>query len=209
MSILSSINRWLRPVLVKGTNNTVTIRTTRRKNFIVRVYGNNNTIEIGKNCRLIDTEILILGDNNHLYFEDVAKMDGPVTIQLAGNATLRIGTNSGVRGVSFYVKDGRVVVGRDCMFSYGVTIRNNDSHQMLNNDGAITNYPGDITIGDHVWFCQNSSIIKSVTIGSDSVIGYGAVVVKSCPDHSVMAGNPARIVKTEANWCNKPIPFQK
>ena len=81
------------------------------------------------------------------------------------------------------------------MFSYGITIRNNDSHKVLDINGKITNVPGDIIIKDHVWICQDVSIIKGVEIGENSIIGFGSVVTKGCPPNSVLAGNPAKVIR--------------
>lgn len=202
-TLLSKIYRFIRPIEIKGFGNVVSIKTKKRKNFVIRARGNHNIIEIGENCRLTNASISILGDNNHLILDDIAKFDGPIKIALHGNASLRIGTNSGIRGVDFYIKDGTVSIGKNCMFSYGITIRNNDSHKVLDKDGNVTNTPGNITINDHVWICQNVSIIKGVEIGKDSIIGFGAVVTKGCPPNSILAGNPAKVVKTNINWLNK------
>lgn len=52
-----------------------------------------------------------------------------------------------------------------------------------------------ITIGDDVWFGGCVTVCPGVTIGSDVVIGAGAVVVKDVPDHSVAAGNPCHVIR--------------
>jgi acetyltransferase-like isoleucine patch superfamily enzyme len=48
-------------------------------------------------------------------------------------------------------------------------------------------------IGTDVWIGSNCVITAS--IGSRCVIGSGSVVVKEVPDHSIFAGNPARLVR--------------
>lgn len=199
---IRKIYRRLRPTIVKGTNNTVSIKS-HRHNFVVRVSGNNNTIEIGEGSRLKNTQINIYGDNNRVIAESGSKFDGPCNITLEGNATLYIGRNSGIRGVTFIVKDGKITVGSNCMFGYGILLRNNDGHKILDSEGNVTNPPRDVTLQDHVWLCERCSILKGVTIGSDSVIAFGAVVTKDCPPNSIMAGNPARVVKENINWLNK------
>ena len=199
---LSKIFRLIRPTIVKGENNRVSIRSKRHA-FYVRVYGDSNTIDIGKGSRLKNTQITMMGSNNHLIAEDGSKFDGPVHITLEGNSTLYIGRNSGLRGVTFVLKDANITVGRNCMFSYDILLRNTDSHKVLDSDGNVTNAPRDIIIKDHVWLCERCTILKGVTIGQDSVVAYGAVVTKDCPPNSIVAGNPARVVKQDMNWVNK------
>jgi maltose O-acetyltransferase len=52
-----------------------------------------------------------------------------------------------------------------------------------------------ITIGDNAWIGGRSVICPGVSIGKNSVIGAGSVVVKDIPDNVVAVGNPCRIVK--------------
>lgn len=201
-TFLIKLNRFFRPTIVKGSNNSVIIES-KRHDFVIRIYGDNNTIKIGPNSRLKNTLVNISGENNRLIAEPGSKFDGPCEITLEGNATLYIGANSGIRGVCFVAKDGAIRVGRNCMFSYGIVIRNNDAHKVLDNDGYITNLPRDITIKDHVWLCERCAILKGVTIGEDSIVAFGAIVTKSCPPNSILAGNPAMVVKQSINWLNK------
>ena len=53
-----------------------------------------------------------------------------------------------------------------------------------------------VTIGDSVWIGGNAVILPGVTIGSNVVIGAGSVVKNDVPDNVVVAGNPAKIIKT-------------
>lgn len=57
-------------------------------------------------------------------------------------------------------------------------------------------YPshGKIIIGNNVWFGQNCTILKGVTIGDNCIIGYGSIVVKDIPSNSVAVGCPARVI---------------
>ena len=52
-----------------------------------------------------------------------------------------------------------------------------------------------IHICDKVWIGFNAIILKGVTIGEGAIVGAGAVVTKDVPPYTVVAGNPARVVK--------------
>jgi acetyltransferase-like isoleucine patch superfamily enzyme len=61
-------------------------------------------------------------------------------------------------------------------------------------------FPGEgIEIGDDVWVGANCTILKGAQIGSGSIVATGAVVLAGIyPAHSLIAGNPAKVVKSLA-----------
>lgn len=54
---------------------------------------------------------------------------------------------------------------------------------------------GDIVVGNDVWFGYDSLIKGGVKIGDGAIIAARAVVVKDVPPYSIVAGNPAKVVK--------------
>ncbi len=57
---------------------------------------------------------------------------------------------------------------------------------------ACAEVSGSVKVGRRSWLGPNCAIIDRITIGDDCVIGIGAVVRKSLPDGSIVAGNPAK-----------------
>lgn len=53
----------------------------------------------------------------------------------------------------------------------------------------------EIIIGEDCWIGGNVVILPGVHIGRGSVVGAGSVVTKSVPDFTVVAGNPARVIR--------------
>ena len=103
-------------------------------------------------------------------------------------------------------KDEKLKIGRYVSIASGVSfiLGGNHSHS------GITTFPvkvkllgktaeaqtkGQITVGDDVWIGQNATIMSGVTIGQGAVIAAEAVVSNDVPAYSIMAGNPARVVK--------------
>lgn len=54
-----------------------------------------------------------------------------------------------------------------------------------------------IIIGKNCWIGEHSRICKGVTIGDNSIVAASSVVTKDVPANSIVAGNPAKIVKTD------------
>jgi acetyltransferase-like isoleucine patch superfamily enzyme len=54
---------------------------------------------------------------------------------------------------------------------------------------------GGVTIGDNVWIGEGAVIMPNVVIGNNSIVGANSVVTKNIPNHCVVAGNPARVIK--------------
>lgn len=185
----------------KGNNNSIVIRSKTRKGFTLVLDGNNNEVIIGENCLLTNTAICVRGDNNRIVIHDNVRFMGPCHAVLEGNSELVVREDAGIRGVAFLLHGAKIDIGERCMFSYGITLRNHDSHRILDPDtGCVLNPPKDIVLGPHVWVAQNATILKGSHIGEDSVIGFGAVVTKDCPPGSVMTGVPAKVVKENINW---------
>ena len=81
-------------------------------------------------------------------------------------------------------------IGVDCWINQQVTIGYSDA----------TNCP---YIGNNVSIKAGAKIIGGVKIGDDVIVGANAVVVKDVPDHSIVVGVPAKVIKTRSNM-NEP-----
>lgn len=92
-------------------------------------------------------------------------------------------------------------IGHDCLLGPGVRVHDNDGHPLdpVRRRRGEPADPADsaaVVIGDGVWVAAQAIILKGVNIGENAVVGAGAVVTADVPAATVVAGNPARVVRT-------------
>lgn len=103
------------------------------------------------------------------------------------------------------------------LIKLGNNVRINEGVQLVTHDGGVwvlrNLYPklkdidlfGKIIIGNNVHIGTNAVIMPGVKIGNNCIIGVSAVVTKDIPDNSVVAGIPARVIKTIEEYKEKNI----
>jgi serine O-acetyltransferase len=104
-------------------------------------------------------------------------------ISIGSTATL--GRRLSIEHHGGIVIHGATVIGDDCLIRHGVTTGNTGLSDPL----------GAPEIGDHVEIGAGAKILGRVTIGNHAIIGANAVVVHDVPEHAVVGGVPARILK--------------
>lgn len=111
-------------------------------------------------------------------------------------AVISIGDNCNLNGTAIHCRK-EVTIGNFCMFGPGVHLIDNDSHRITADIGERRQPPrsAPIIIRDNVWIGMNSLILKGVEVGENAVVAAHSVVVRSVPENSLVAGNPARVVK--------------
>lgn len=92
---------------------------------------------------------------------------------------------------------GPVTIGNHVNLAQGITVTAlnhnfGDPRQRIDQQGVSTQA---VIIADDVWIGANAVVLPGVTVGSHSVIAAGAVVTRSVPPCSVVAGVPAKVIK--------------
>ncbi len=113
----------------------------------------------------------------------------------------------------FYCDCGcRMTIGKNVIINKGATIMSPgrvviEDHVLIAPDVKIVTvnhdlqdrhnlfHFGKVTIKENAWICIGAIICPGVTIGRNAVVAAGAVVTKDVPDNSLVAGNPARVIK--------------
>ena len=136
----------------------------------------------------------------HVSFKDPIYIDNASgDVDARGDfSNLNIGDSCYIgKGVFFDLPD-EVVIGEECAVSAGVKFI---THSDCGHRPMSRWYPrsrGPIRIGCGSWIGVDAVILHGVELGRFCVVGAGAVVTAGFPDYSVVAGTPARLVKTLA-----------
>ena len=93
--------------------------------------------------------------------------------------------------------ESKIVINKDTLIGFNVEILDSDFHNLSplsRRSGIPRSEP--INIESNVWIGSNVKILKGVSIGKNSIIANGSIVVKSIPKNVVAGGVPAKIIRT-------------
>lgn len=162
----------------------------------VRIFGKNNILEIDPSVKSWNGDINI-GNFDYL-------VDG---------CYIRIGKKCSSNGTNIVLGDNgsSVIIGDECMFSWGINIWASDTHSVfLQGTGEMINWGKEVFIGNHVWLGMHSTVLKNSYITDNSIVGaYGVVAKQFKEPGCVLAGNPAKVVKRGITWSpERPNDFK-
>ncbi len=135
---------------------------------------------------------VVFGDNVNAWAHDKAN----IFMTKDSDAIIKIGDGCRLNGPSFQCQT-KIDVAENCLLGSTLLV-DTDFHstapdRLTNPDAEIKSAP--ITVEKNVWIAGQAAILKGVTIGKNSIVGFAAVVANDIPANVVAAGNPARVVK--------------
>lgn len=89
----------------------------------------------------------------------------------------------------------RITIGEGCLIGTHAIIIDNDFHRIEPERRLEPPESRPITIEDNVWLGARVIVLGGVTIGADSCVGAGSVVVEDVPPRSLAVGVPARVIR--------------
>lgn len=123
-------------------------------------------------------------------------------------ARIEIDDSSHIGGGTIIDVAEQVTVGKDVLISFEVLIFDHDSHStsyhgrrgdgdewMAGRKDWTNVRRAPVRIEDKAWVGARAIILKGVTVGEGSVVAAGSVVTRDVPAWSIVAGNPARVIR--------------
>lgn len=211
MSLIKKIRKFLKKI-----SPTVYIVDEKSEKLINRTYelpkritisggDKSNVVKIHNNlkARRINIVFSEQATNSKIFLDDSLDsvgLDIDILVLDGDSNELRIGKGTGMNGTKIWLGNGsKCIIGDLCRFSYDIVIRTTDGHTIIdNNSGDIINeQKNDCIIGDKCWIGLRSIINKNVQLAHDTIVGSGSIVTKKFDEpYTVIAGNPAHIIKT-------------
>ncbi|MFN9691653.1 MAG: DapH/DapD/GlmU-related protein [Vampirovibrionales bacterium] len=117
--------------------------------------------------------------------------DANARIQIAENVMINNNFTAIALNASIYI-------GAETLIGHSVEVLTADFHHIdptLRRDFSTPLPSADVSIGKNVWLGNSVKILKGVTIGENSIVAAGAIVVKDVPANTIVAGIPAREVQ--------------
>lgn len=159
-----------------------------------------NTVRFAKVEMLHDPDRISIGD--YCSFQDDLYLTA--WKNYAGNhfePNITIGNNGDFGAFNHISCINKIQIGDNCLTGKWVTISDNNhgttDFMTLHEAPAKRKLysKGPIIIGNNVWIGDKATILANVTIGDGAIIAANSVVIKDVPAYSIVAGNPARVVK--------------
>jgi serine O-acetyltransferase len=94
-----------------------------------------------------------------------------------------VGTSFGYGGIAVVIHK-KVIIGKNCVIGTNVTI------------GGRSKSKGVPVIGNDVYIATGAKVLGDISIGNHCVVGANAVVIADVPDNCIVAGIPAKVIKT-------------
>lgn len=173
--------------------------------------GNNSLIRIQEDFHISKMKLFV-GEGAYIEIGKYFRVRFYLSIDARGkDTTVRFGKFVNIGRGEIYAgdEDGlEVMVGDEFLGSLNMTMRTSDSHTIYDiNTRQPCNVPRfGIHIGNHVWCGYGVMFLKDTEIPDNCVIGAGSVVGNSAfSDNSIIAGVPAKTIKTGVNWDKRSV----
>ena len=195
-------------IIVENGKERILKRKEKIKGLNIRLKGKNNTIKIVMPCKFVNCNWNIETNNSSIFVDKSENVQWGICnfnlrVMFGENQALKIGKDTTIAGLTVNLdEDSKLYIGDNCMFGGYTFVFPSDGHSLLNEKKDVINrIKNPVTIGNGCWIGSHSIILKNSIIPDGSIIGAGSVVCRQFNEaNTVIAGNPARVVKRSIFW---------
>ncbi len=154
----------------------------------------------GTNLRARNAGEFFKGKGAEIHIGHNVLIERKVRFSLGDNARIYVGDNSYLGDFCNLLAVEEVRIGKDCAISWHVLFMDTSSHPFGFKGEVPETKIAPVIIEDHVWIGCRAVILKGVTVGEGAIIANNAVVTKNVPPRTMVAGNPAVVIKEDVIW---------
>lgn len=154
---------------------------------------------INQKVRVNGKGTVIIGDGCIFGGKITGRFHGPgIEIQARyKDSIIEIGNRTAFNNNLLIHSAKSVKIGENCRIGENVTVIDFEAHGTLPEKRSKLGKKGTVVIGNNVWIGNSSIILKNVTIGENSIVAAGSVVLKGdYPSNSIVGGNPAKVIRS-------------
>lgn len=166
--------------------------------------GWNSSVKIGNNVDIRSNCEIICQDNSEIIIGNHSIIRENTCIRAKLNSQIKIGEYAllGENTIIGAIASNHIYIAEHLLGASNVTIQCINGHSIMDlKNQRVHSSRKDIYIEKHVWLCWGCNILTGAKIGAHSVVGMLSLVNKKFPPHVMLAGNPARVVREEVDWC--------
>lgn len=105
---------------------------------------------------------------------------------------ISLGERCSIGYETFWVAGAAICLKNDVIVGHRVELYTSDHDP---DDPAFSRRDAPIVVEDYAWIGSHALILKGVTIGKGAVVAAGSVVTKDVQPYTIVAGNPARVIR--------------
>lgn len=200
---------------IKGYNNNIILVIEGKKKLLpknkiiqglqIDINGNNNTLIIELPVVMCASAISINSSNCYIKIKKLSEFYNVfMRLHFGYGQNFHCGEHT-----IFYdtkiIMDGNshIRIGKECLFAGETSIWGADGHSVVDKttNKVLNAHYHPLVIGDHSWIGFRCIITKNGNLPSNCIVAAGSVVSKTFTEsYTIIAGNPAKIVKKNINW---------